>query len=311
MNSIFADFRSNAPLPVNEVVGLDPTAEDATAQALLQIGLLGLLASKYSALEAKYQAARGSDRTAIRAEMDAILATFNQIEGYYQLSGDTLTFKYNEGAQSIQLTDPTLIKLVQTMPSTPDKFTIFWADPTDTPAVAIMSWLQQDKLNYETASPVTKAMALFFMLSTEVITTGKMAGVAAQFINIQRLFPNQLIISLALCAFLHNDKTLNPDVIADCLNIDDTTGAYKEFSDLFSANYKEWVKNPIIPESGILFYEMLYWPEYPTQPQPTKVINAAPLGRKPNNEPRQNVTHELGIEEFKRNKRENLGERYV
>lgn len=267
---------SQPPAPISSAPAGYP-ADDATAQAMFLLGLLGLLSSKYSVLEAQYDK---SGDPAIKARMDALLAQFNQVKGYFQLSGSSVNFQYNEGQSTINLTDPTLLALVQTMPSDIDKFSVFWNDTTNTPAISILNWIQADKFDFSTASPTTEEAALFFMLSLETSPTGKMSGAANQFLSITRLFPNSFIVAEAMSAILNGDKTLDANTISDALDIDGATGGYASFLAFFKEYSPEWIKNPIVGESQILCYELLFWPEYPTHKSAT--VNATEVVNDPN-----------------------------
>lgn len=248
--------------------------QDATAQALFILGLLGLYATRYSALEAEYNQNHDPN---VKAEMDSILSQFNTFRSYYSVNGDTVTFSYNEGAESVELNDPTLLALVQSMPTDIDQFNTFWTTPTNPPVISIIQWMSTQQFNFATASETTQGMALILMLSTESNPVANLAGIGSEFLDSTRLFSNGLIAAEALGAFLSNDKVINAADLIDALNIPNAGQAYQQFYSTLSSNYQSWLLNPPVSESTILTYEARYWPQYNGTQGGGETIHAAPL----------------------------------
>ena len=267
----------NGSAPTNPVIpaSQDGDNQDATAQALFLIGLLGLYATRYAALEAEYNQNHDPN---VKAEMDSILSQFNQFRSYFTVNGNSVTFSYDEGSESIVLTDPTLLSLVQGMPTDIDKFNTFWTNPSNAPFISIVQWMSDNNFNFATASQTTQGMALIFMLSTESNLVGSLGGAGAEWLSSTRLFSNSFIAAQALSAFLANDKAINAADLIDALNIPSAGQSYQDFYSILTANYQNWSTNPVASEQDLLSYESLYWPQnFKTSSATGDTVHAAPL----------------------------------
>ena len=94
-----------------------------TEQAAFDIGFLAFLAQGYA-------------NATTDAQRAAILAQFNKILGYFTITGNTITFSYNEGAQTVTITDPTIIQIIRGTATTPPQ-------PMPTDITAFNTWKNQ------------------------------------------------------------------------------------------------------------------------------------------------------------------------
>jgi len=269
------------------------TVPDADTQAVADIGQLAFLAATYESLVSKYGANSDLAQQALKE--------FQTIYSYYHINGDTITFDYNEGSQpGVSITDPNTIELLKHLPvlSNPpsaadvgnylNKFwnstdTIHWADGTDqTFLQRAMEFFIDTKFTMANniANTITNTSILLFYCALANNPGAQLAGTLDKFIlsigykdGAMIDLGNIFAITEALCAHLHYDSFLNPDVIAAGLSIKTDDPLYQVLGQFFSSVYKTTIADYTLPEEIAWGWESRFFPYYDVK-DPNQTVNA-------------------------------------
>lgn len=269
------------------------TVPDAQTQAVADFGELGFLAATYADLVAKGE-------TALAAKT---LAEFQKIYSYFHVSADgkTITFDYNEGAELGVVIDPNSdafeilshLPALSHPPTAADVGTYgtFWTSTTEitwksgatmTIWERILEFFVDTKftMGRNLGNDITNTSILLFYCSLASIPGAQVSGALDKFVLSVGYHDGALIdlgnifgIALALCAHLHNDSTLDPDVINAGLNITTTDELYPVLGQFFSSVYQNWVKDYPVSEEAAWEWEARMFPYYTVD---STTVNALP-----------------------------------
>ncbi len=282
------------------------TVPDADVQALLDLGVLAFLAATYESLVQKY----GADSAAAK---DA-LQKFQKMYGFFHINGDTITFDYDEGNQTVTITDPDAIAILKQLPVLSNPPTAadvgtylnkFWyaTGGKDEPIYQkIIEFLLDKKFNMQNCSDtITKTAVLLFYCSLANAPDAQIAGILDKdflglgyqdggMIDLGNIF----WITAALSEHLQNDSFFDPDLIAAGLSIDTKDPLYQMLGQYFSAHYKDWVQNPI-SEADAWQMESRFFPYFWLE-KTSSSINAIPISDNTQVEKEEEVEREFGRE---------------
>lgn len=250
-----------------------PNAEppDADTQAVTDLGELAFYAATYASLLAN---------GASPAKLQAVLNEIEKVYGYFHVNGNTITFDYNEGAQTVTITDPNTLEILQHLPkfSNPPTSTdisnflnnvwnsttpIVWSDGTSQTLVQkIMEYFVDAKVSINPSDTITDTSLILFYFSL-VNVPGNIVTFLDKFVLGVGYHDGAMIdegniwgLTQALCAHLVVDKTLDPAIIAEGLSISTQDPMYQIMGAYFNANYQNLIANP---NSNPVYYEKLTW----------------------------------------------------
>ncbi len=275
--------------PLLPVKAGSQTEQEAALQALLDLGLLAFLAEGYSSLEQELQGTNDPTlRASLLQQIQSVQDQYNKVLALFHVGKDgTVTFDFDDGKETVTITDPTASALITQMEGNSDitKYGAWWNSQTNSPALAVFNYLNNANSPYNFASdtdPFTQEAAIFFMLSCRN-APGDLGGVIQSFLergDNGGALPNQFVLAATICAILANNPFFNADAINACIEVPSKDPDFVAFQDFFLSLYNDGQGLPAFKgqENEWLSYESIFFPWTYTPPTEKGYFGANAVG---------------------------------